>query len=111
MSNAQQELFDFPPSTMVSSGQDGVLVHGTFGTPRRLTPEEAATCAALTGGWRQCPVPALCGVPLAMLKLPSLEPPPATETLGVWLLISPDTGFAPSDVQMNVSRGCCSHTC
>ena len=87
---------------MAASGQEGVFVLGTTATQQRLSAAEAAACAALTGGWKRCPVPTLLGIPLAMLQLPSIGPKPDSEQLAVWLTISRETGLAPPEVQQGL---------
>ncbi|PNH07307.1 hypothetical protein TSOC_006258 [Tetrabaena socialis] len=65
--------------------------------------------STLPDGWRRCEVPALLGLPLALFPLASngsAGPLPGNnekgsdESMAVFLLIDPASGFAPTDVQL-----------
>jgi len=62
---------------------------------------ELAGCHAGRLTWKDCPVPSLLGVPLALKRLAPHLPRPNFEQPAVLLLMDPLTGFAPMDVQFS----------
>lgn len=81
--------------------QTGVQLKGTQAQEVSLTQQQSRTLSS--GSWISCQVPTLLGIPMAMKQLaPTTQ---ATrlqwECAAVYMLVDPNSGFAPGWVQMN----------
>lgn len=77
-------------------GQQAVHVLGFSAEARTLTAEQVASMPR----WRKCPVAHLLGIPLALKQLGPGRREPSNQCLATFMLVSPTTGMAPTDVQV-----------